>query len=84
MTDAETFAAICADFPFTTEALASLHRRLVDLRDKTQNIGPGCGDGTIDEATWKRLKILAAAIGETAEAMIMIETDGDPEEWIPF
>ena len=28
MTDAETFAAICADFPFDIETLDALHKRL--------------------------------------------------------
>lgn len=78
MTDAETYAAICADFPFTTEVLRGLRVRLSDLRGRVKP------DGTIGPTDRERMRILTMAVRELEDAMKMVETDGDPEDFIPF
>lgn len=81
MTDDETYAAICADFPFDSAALAALHARLENLKTR---INSCTADGTIDKVNRLRIFILTAAIRDLRDAMVMVENDGDPEEFIPF
>lgn len=78
MTDAETYAAICADFPFSTEVLRGLRKRLADLRARP------VPDGTIGPTDRERMRILTTAVRDLEDAMTMVETDGDPEDFIPF
>lgn len=82
MTDAEIFAAICANFPFDTATLDSLHQQLDALLDKTQTLGGR--DGTIGEVDWKRLRALTWAMRDLAAVMRLIEEGGDPDDLIPF
>ena len=85
MTDAETFAAICADFPFDTANLDTLHQRLDALLGKTQNDPPlGGSDGTIGRDDWMRLRTLTWAMRDLVLAMRTIETGGDPDDALPF
>ena len=84
MTDAETYAAICADFPFDTATLKVLSERLQALREKVKPRFHSNADGTIAEVDWQRLNILSLAMRDLAAAMEMVETDGNPDDWIPF
>ena len=85
MTDAETFAAICADFPFDTAALDDLQRRLDALLGKSQNGPPdGEADGTIGQDDWMRLRALTWAMRELVLAMTAIEAGAEPDDDIPF
>lgn len=88
MTDAETYAAICADFPFDTATLQALHSRLQELLNKSRPNGwevfKGKADCTIPEVDWKRLRHLTVAMRDLVDAMHMIETGGDPDDHIPF
>lgn len=79
MTDAETYAAICADFPFSTEVLRGLHKRLDGLLGKSQNRPPqGKADGSIDWSEWHRLRALTWAMGNLVHAMEVAENGGEP------
>lgn len=80
MTDAETYAAICADFPFETVKLQTIHERLNATLVKAQTRP----DGTVAGPDFERLRILTWAMRDLVDAMKMVETDGNPDEWIPF
>jgi hypothetical protein len=41
-------------------------------------------DKTIGDADHGRLRILTWAMRDLAGAMVMVETDGNPDDWIPF
>ena len=85
MTDAETFAAICADFPFDIETLDALHKRLDRVLGKSQNAPPlGAADGTIGDDDWKRLRALTWAMRDLVLAMTAIEAGAEPDDDIPF
>lgn len=84
MTDAETFAAICADFPFDTATLGAISTRLDSLLCKTENRTKAGRDGTLDDADCKRLQFLTWAMRDLMAAMRVIEEGGDPGDLIPF
>ena len=85
MTDAETFAAICADFPFDTVTLDALHQRLCGLLNKSQNAPPlGASDLTIGADDWKRLRALARAMRDLVLAMTAIEAGAEADDDILF
>lgn len=84
MTDAETFAAICVDFPFDTATLDVLSTRLDSLLCKTENRSGAGRDGTIDADDKKRLQFLAWAMRDLVAAMRVIEEGGNPDDLIPF
>lgn len=79
MTDAETYAAICADFPFDGPQLDALSGRLERLLDKAQNGPPqGKADGTIGRDDWYRLRALTWAMADLVRAMHVVEHGGNP------
>lgn len=41
-------------------------------------------DGTVAGPDFERLRILTWAMRDLVGAMVMVETDGNPDEWIPF
>jgi hypothetical protein len=83
-TDDEVFSAICADFPFDSAQLEALHRRLDELLGRAQNGRASGGDGTIGKDSWNRLRVLTWAMRDLITAMRIVESDGDPDDDIPF
>lgn len=84
-TDIEVLSKIYEDFPIESSTLVALHKRLRDIVGKAQNGPPhGDADGTIDAVTWKRARLLASAMNDFAWAVDCIESDGDPDDFIPF
>lgn len=85
-TDIEVLAKIYEDFPLDSRTLSSLHQRLLqDVVGKAQNGPPhGEADGTIDEVTWKRARLLAMAMRDLVFAIECIEQETDPDDFIPF
>lgn len=81
MTNAETFAAICADFPFSADALDAIQVRLDNLLRTVQSRSR---DGTISEMDQKRLQLLVWTMRDLVKAMRVIEQDGNPDDLIPF
>lgn len=80
-TDIEVLAKIFEDFPLDLAQLMEAHKRLDNLvfcRDARHE------DGSIDPKMWQRARLLTNALNDLVWVVNCIETDGDPDDFIPF
>ena len=80
-TDIEVLADIFEHFPLDLSSIKTAHEKLDSLMYKRHLRQD---DGTIDPVMWSRLRLLTTAVNDLAWVITCIETEGDPDDFIPF
>lgn len=79
--DIEVMTGIFENFPLDLSSIKTAHENLDSLMHKRYLKQD---DGTIDPAMWSRLRLLTTAVNDLAWVISCIETEGDPDDYIPF